>query len=165
MTKLYENAFRAVNISLANELADACRELELSPREVIDAAATKPFGFMPFQPGPGVGGHCIPCDPHYLLWQLRARQVYMPLVERAMTAIALRPSQVVERAADVISHDHSARLARLADPGRRGQLQAGRRGRPRVVGARPHRRAFAGAAPRSSTTTRSSRSSTPPRGR
>ena len=72
MTKLYENVFRAVNISLANELADACRELSLSPREVIGAAATKPFGFMPFRPGPGVGGHCIPCDPHYLMWQLKA---------------------------------------------------------------------------------------------
>jgi nucleotide sugar dehydrogenase len=111
MTKLYENVFRAVNISLANELADACRELALSPREVIDAAATKPFGFMPFRPGPGVGGHCIPCDPHYLVWQLRARQVHMPLVERAMTAIALRPAQVVERAADVMSKEHSRGLA------------------------------------------------------
>jgi UDP-N-acetyl-D-glucosamine dehydrogenase len=111
MTKLYENVFRAVNISLANELADACRELSLSPREVIGAAATKPFGFMPFRPGPGVGGHCIPCDPHYLIWQLRARQVHMPLVERAMTAIALRPSQVAERAADVISQDHKRGVA------------------------------------------------------
>ena len=106
MTKLYENVFRAVNISLANELADACRELELSPREVIDAAATKPFGFMPFRPGPGVGGHCIPCDPHYLIWQLRARKVHLPLVEQAMTAIALRPAHVVARAAEVMSHVH-----------------------------------------------------------
>ena len=71
MTKLLENTFRAVNIALANEFAEACRALDLAVLEVINAAATKPYGFMPFFPGPGVGGHCIPCDPHYLLWQLR----------------------------------------------------------------------------------------------
>ena len=71
MTKLVENTFRAVNIALANEFADICQELDMEVMDVIDAAATKPYGFMPFIPGPGVGGHCIPCDPHYLLWQLR----------------------------------------------------------------------------------------------
>ena len=70
MTKLLENTYRAVNIALANEFSDAATELGVDVIEVIGAAATKPYGFAPFYPGPGVGGHCIPCDPHYLLWQL-----------------------------------------------------------------------------------------------
>lgn len=94
MTKLLENTFRAVNIALANEFSDAARELNVDVVEVIGAAATKPYGFMPFWPGPGVGGHCIPCDPHYLLWQLRARRVTAPLIEAAMTGISTRPRQV-----------------------------------------------------------------------
>jgi nucleotide sugar dehydrogenase len=107
MTKLYENIFRAVNITLANEMAEACRSLTLSPTEVVDAATTKPYGFMPFTPGPGVGGHCIPCDPHYLLWQLRPRHASMPLVERAMSGIAMRPLQVADRASELLSREHS----------------------------------------------------------
>lgn len=102
MTKLYENIFRAVNLTLANEIAEAAGVLGLSAPEIIDAAATKPYGFMPFHPGPGVGGHCIPCDPHYLLWQLRPHHS-MPLVERAMTGIAQRPRRVAERAAEVLA--------------------------------------------------------------
>jgi nucleotide sugar dehydrogenase len=97
MTKLYENTFRAVNISLANEMADISGMLGLNITEVIEAAATKPYGFMPFRPGPGIGGHCIPCDPHYLLWQLRQERLRAPLIETAMTAIAHRPLQVVQR--------------------------------------------------------------------
>jgi len=69
--KLLENTFRSVNIALANELALACRALQVDPWEVIEAAATKPFGFMPFYPGPGTGGHCIPLDPLYLSWKVR----------------------------------------------------------------------------------------------
>jgi UDP-N-acetyl-D-glucosamine dehydrogenase len=69
--KLLENTFRSVNIALANELAFACRKIGVDPWEVIDAAATKPFGFMPFYPGPGIGGHCIPVDPLYLSWKIR----------------------------------------------------------------------------------------------
>jgi UDP-N-acetyl-D-glucosamine dehydrogenase len=103
MTKLYENTFRAVNISMANEFADISRGLGLDITEVIDAAATKPYGFMPFRPGPGVGGHCIPCDPHYLLWQLRADRVSAPLIETAMTSVAARPAQVVRRAGEVLA--------------------------------------------------------------
>ncbi|MFI9030666.1 nucleotide sugar dehydrogenase [Streptomyces sp. NPDC053560] len=98
MSKLWENTFRAVNIALANELADHCLDLGLAPLSVIEAAATKPYGFMPFYPGPGVGGHCIPCDPHYLLWQLRGRRAASPLVDTAMTAIAGRPAQMAGRA-------------------------------------------------------------------
>ncbi len=100
--KLLENTFRAVNIAFVNEFADACQELGLDVVEVIDAAATKPFGFMPFYPGPGVGGHCVPCDPHYLLWQLRARRASLPLTESAMSAIALRPRKVAARAREVL---------------------------------------------------------------
>lgn len=71
LAKLYENVFRNVNIALANEFALMCRHLGVGAREVIDAAATKPFGFMPFYPGPGIGGHCIPVDPLYLSWKMR----------------------------------------------------------------------------------------------
>lgn len=102
LTKLLENSFRAVNIALANEFADVAHELGLDVMEVINAAATKPYGFMPFYPGPGVGGHCIPCDPHYLLWQLRARRAHSPVMEAAMTAIAGRPRRVIARVREVL---------------------------------------------------------------
>ncbi|MCK5757084.1 MAG: nucleotide sugar dehydrogenase [Mycobacterium sp.] len=102
MAKLLENTFRAVNIALANEIADAARELQVDVVEVIEAAATKPYGFMPFFPGPGVGGHCIPCDPHYLLWQLRARRVTSPVVDAAMNAISARPRAVAARAERIL---------------------------------------------------------------
>ena len=69
--KLLENTFRAVNIGMANEMARLCYALNIDTWEVIRAAATKPFGFMPFYPGPGIGGHCIPLDPHYLSWKAR----------------------------------------------------------------------------------------------
>lgn len=102
MTKLWENTFRAVNIALANEFAENCRTLGIDPIPVIEAAATKPYGFMPFYPGPGVGGHCIPCDPHYLLWQLRAERTASPVIEAAMTAIAGRPGMVVRRVRELL---------------------------------------------------------------
>jgi UDP-N-acetyl-D-glucosamine dehydrogenase len=102
MAKLLENTFRAVNIALANEVADACKVLDLDVMEVIRGAASKPYGFMPFYPGPGVGGHCIPCDPHYLLWQLRRHRLATPVIEHAMAGIAARPGKVVERARAVL---------------------------------------------------------------
>jgi UDP-N-acetyl-D-glucosamine dehydrogenase len=110
LTKLYENTFRAVNISLANEFADISRALRLDIAEVIRAAATKPYGFLPFWPGPGVGGHCIPCDPHYLLWQLREQRVAAPMIETAMGLVARRPGQVVHRAAEILAQ-HGKTLA------------------------------------------------------
>jgi UDP-N-acetyl-D-glucosamine dehydrogenase len=110
MTKLWENTFRAVNIALANEFAEDCRGLGLDPSPIIEAAATKPYGFMPFYPGPGVGGHCIPCDPHYLLWQLRAKRISSPLIDAAMTAIAGRPRQVVRRVRELLA-DRSLSLS------------------------------------------------------
>lgn len=103
MTKLLENTFRAVNIAMANEFAEACRALNLPVDEVIDSAATKPFGFMPFTPGPGVGGHCIPCDPHYLLWQLSRHKVSLPLIEQAMSNISQRPIHTADRCREVLS--------------------------------------------------------------
>ena len=71
MTKLLENTFRAVNIALVNEFADICGALNIPVMDVIDAAGTKPFGFMRFNPGPGWGGHCIPLDPFYLAWKAK----------------------------------------------------------------------------------------------
>jgi UDP-N-acetyl-D-glucosamine dehydrogenase len=109
MTKLYENTFRAVNIAFANEMAGASRSYGLDPIEITRAAATKPYGFMPFYPGPGVGGHCIPCDPHYLLQGLRERRAYAPVTERAMKSIAMRPTAVVCRAVDMLAEDGVAR--------------------------------------------------------
>ncbi|WP_041782188.1 nucleotide sugar dehydrogenase [Mycolicibacterium chubuense] len=103
MTKLLENTFRAVNIALANEFADAATELGIDVIEVISAASTKPYGYMPFYPGSGVGGHCIPCDPHYLLWQMRARRRNSPVVDAAMAAIAARPRAVFGRAVRVLA--------------------------------------------------------------
>jgi UDP-N-acetyl-D-glucosamine dehydrogenase len=104
-TKLYENIFRAVSLALANEFADACGALNLDPIEVTLAAGTKPYGFLGAFPGPGVGGHCIPCDPHYLLWQLARQGRRSPLIEQAMTSIRLRPDRVAERARDVLAAD------------------------------------------------------------
>ena len=103
MTKLLENTFRAVNIALVNEFAEICQVMGMNVIDVIDAAATKPYGFMPFVPGPGVGGHCIPCDPQYLLWQLRRERLSTPVIEQAMAAIAGRPHRVVARICDALS--------------------------------------------------------------
>lgn len=103
MAKLLENTFRAVNIALANEVADICGQLGLEAMEVAEAAATKPYGYLPFFPGPGAGGQCIPCDPHYLRWQLRGRRVPSPVVDAAMAALAARPAAVARRAREVLA--------------------------------------------------------------
>jgi UDP-N-acetyl-D-glucosamine dehydrogenase len=104
MAKLLENTFRMVNIALVNELATLCAEQEIDVWEVIRAAATKPFGFMPFYPGPGVGGHCIPLDPTYLAWQSR-RDTGRPfrLVETAQDINAHMPSYVAGRVIEALS--------------------------------------------------------------
>ena len=83
LTKLLENIFRSVNIALVNELAQLCDRMNIDVWEVIDAAATKPFGFMPFKPGPGLGGHCIPVDPFYLTWKAREYGFYTEFIELA----------------------------------------------------------------------------------
>ena len=83
LTKLLENIFRSVNIALVNELAQLCDRMDIDVWEVVDAAATKPFGFMPFKPGPGLGGHCIPIDPFYLTWKAREYGFYTEFIELA----------------------------------------------------------------------------------
>ncbi len=83
LTKLLENIFRSVNIALVNELAQLCDRMGIDVWEVVDAAATKPFGFMPFSPGPGLGGHCIPIDPFYLTWKAREFGFYTEFIELA----------------------------------------------------------------------------------
>jgi nucleotide sugar dehydrogenase len=114
LTKLYENIFRAVTLALANEVSDVCGTLGLDPIEVTLAAATKPYGFLAPLPGPGVGGHCIPCDPHYLLWQLRGTNRPTPLIDQAMQSIHARPSRVVDRAAEILEdHGHSLAGAKV----------------------------------------------------
>ncbi len=83
LTKLLENIFRSVNIALVNELAQLCARMGIDVWEVVDAAATKPFGFMSFKPGPGLGGHCIPVDPFYLTWKAREYGFYTEFIELA----------------------------------------------------------------------------------
>jgi UDP-N-acetyl-D-glucosamine dehydrogenase len=101
--KLFENTFRSVNIALANELALACRAIEVDPWEVIDAAATKPFGFMPFYPGPGTGGHCIPLDPHYLSWRVRMHGFETRFIALADEVNRSMPRHVVGTVADALN--------------------------------------------------------------
>ena len=97
MVKLLENTFRSVNIGLVNEVALMCDRLKIDVWEIIDAANTKPFGFMPFYPGPGLGGHCIPIDPHYLSWKLKSLNYYARFIELAGDINSHMPEYVVER--------------------------------------------------------------------
>ena len=99
MVKLLENTFRAVNIGLVNEVALMCDRLGLSVWEVINASATKPFGFMKFTPGPGIGGHCIPLDPHYLSWKLKTLNFYSRFIELAGEINSKMPEYTVEKLA------------------------------------------------------------------
>jgi UDP-N-acetyl-D-glucosamine dehydrogenase len=103
MIKLLENTFRAVNIGLVNELALMCEKLGLDVWEVIDGAATKPFGFMRFYPGPGIGGHCIPLDPHYLAWKLRTLNYSARFIELASEINGHMPEVVVRRATAMLN--------------------------------------------------------------
>ncbi len=101
--KLLENTFRAVNVALANELALMCRHLGVDVWEVIQAAATKPFGFMPFYPGPGLGGHCIPIVPHYLAWKLKTLGYEARFIALADEVNAAMPAHVVGLVADALN--------------------------------------------------------------
>jgi UDP-N-acetyl-D-glucosamine dehydrogenase len=98
--KLLENTFRAVNIGMANEMARLCYALNIDTWEVIRAAATKPFGFMPFYPGPGIGGHCIPLDPHYLLWKARQHGFDSRFIGLAEEVNSRMPDHVVQLVSD-----------------------------------------------------------------
>ncbi|MEM9951586.1 MAG: nucleotide sugar dehydrogenase [Chloroflexota bacterium] len=103
MVKLLENTFRAVNIGLVNEMALMCDKLGIDVWEVIHAAATKPFGFMPFYPGPGLGGHCIPVDPHYLSWKLKTLNYNARFIELASEINTSMPLYVVDKIADALN--------------------------------------------------------------
>jgi len=103
LVKLYENVFRNVNIALANEFALICRRLGVSSREVIDAAATKPFGFMPFYPGPGIGGHCIPVDPLYLSWKMRRNGYEARFIALADEINRAMPAHVVSLVVEALN--------------------------------------------------------------
>jgi UDP-N-acetyl-D-glucosamine dehydrogenase len=105
LTKLLENIFRSVNIALVNELAQLCDRMGIDIWEVVDAAATKPFGFMPFWPGPGVGGHCIPVDPYYLVWRARQFGVADRFIELAADINGSMPAHVAELVASALSRD------------------------------------------------------------
>src|SRR4051812_1879953 len=100
LVKVYENTFRMINIALANELAQACEKLGIDVWGVIDAAATKPFGFMKFTPGPGLGGHCIPLDPHYLAWKMRTLSYTTRMIEVASEINTEMPEYVVAKVSD-----------------------------------------------------------------
>ncbi|HST59622.1 MAG TPA: nucleotide sugar dehydrogenase [Longimicrobium sp.] len=114
LTKVYENTFRMINIALANELAQACDKLGVDVWEVIDAAATKPFGFMKFTPGPGLGGHCIPLDPHYLSWKMRTLAFKTRMIELASEINSEMPQFVVQKVADCLNdHGKAVRGSRV----------------------------------------------------
>lgn len=114
MVKLLENTFRAVNIGLVNEVAIMCSKLDLNVFEVIEAAATKPFGFMPFWPGPGLGGHCIPIDPLYLSWKLKSMNYQARFIELADAINSAMPGHVVSRVQDALNdHGKALRNARV----------------------------------------------------
>ena len=105
LVKVYENTFRMINIALANELAQACEKLGIDVWGVIDAAATKPFGFMKFTPGPGLGGHCIPLDPHYLAWKMRTLSYTTRMIELASDINTEMPAYVVNKVTDVLNEN------------------------------------------------------------
>jgi UDP-N-acetyl-D-glucosamine dehydrogenase len=106
MVKLLENTFRMINIGLANEMALMCDRMGINVWEVIDAAATKPFGFMPFYPGPGLGGHCIPIDPFYLSWKTKQAGIEARFIELAGYINGQMPHFVVDKIQNALN-DHS----------------------------------------------------------
>ena len=108
MVKLLENTFRAVNIGLVNEMALMCDKLGVDVWEVIHAAATKPFGFMPFYPGPGLGGHCIPVDPHYLSWKLKTLNYNARFIELASEINTSMPYYVIDKVTDALNEQERA---------------------------------------------------------
>jgi UDP-N-acetyl-D-glucosamine dehydrogenase len=108
MVKLLENTFRAINIGLVNEMALMCAKLDVDVWEVIEAAGTKPYGFMKFTPGPGIGGHCIPIDPLYLSWKLKSLNYTARFIELADAINSHMPEYVVTLVADALNEDRKA---------------------------------------------------------
>lgn len=103
MEKILENTYRNVNIGLVNEIGRLCNEMGISVWEVIEAASTKPYGFTPFYPGPGLGGHCIPLDPYYLSWKAREYGFHTTLIENSMVINDGQPEYCVERAMEILN--------------------------------------------------------------
>ena len=137
LSKLLENVFRSVNIALVNELAILCDRMGVDIWEVVEAAATKPYGFMSFKPGPGMGGHCLPVDPFYLAWRAREFDQPTEFIELAGEVNQRMPYFCVEKIGRALN-DHSQPDQRLADRGGRRLVQS-RRGRPsRVAWAQDH---------------------------
>lgn len=109
ITKLFENTYREVNIALANEMAVVCHDFDIDPWEVLRAAGSKPFGFTPFRPGPGTGGHCIPTDPQYLAWRVRGKVGrQFRLLETASDINQRMPPYVSQRAAEILNNEGKA---------------------------------------------------------
>ena len=108
MAKLLENTFRSVNIGLVNEMALMCDQMGLDVWEIVDAAATKPFGFMPFYPGPGLGGHCIPVDPHYLSWKAKTYEFHARFIELASEINGSMPEYVLGKIIDALNQHQKA---------------------------------------------------------
>ena len=114
MAKLHENTFRAVNIGYVNELSIICHTLGIDVWEVVDAAATKPFGFMPFYPGPGIGGHCIPLDPHYLAWRARKEGFVTRFINLADQVNSDMPRHIATRTMELLNErERSMRGSRI----------------------------------------------------
>jgi UDP-N-acetyl-D-glucosamine dehydrogenase len=108
LVKLLENTFRSVNIAMVNEMAIVCDKLGVDVFEVIEAAATKPFGFMKFTPGPGIGGHCIPLDPHYLAWKMRTLNYKTRFIDLAGEINSAMPDVVVRKVADALNDEEKS---------------------------------------------------------
>lgn len=108
MEKIYENTFRHINIALANEMAILCQKMGIDVWEVIDAAKTKPYGFMPFYPGPGLGGHCIPIDPFYLTWKAREYNYHTRLIELAGEINNSMPDFVINRTMEILNQERKS---------------------------------------------------------
>jgi UDP-N-acetyl-D-glucosamine dehydrogenase len=108
LVKVYENTFRMINIALVNELAQVCERLDVDVWGVVEAAGTKPFGFMKFTPGPGLGGHCIPLDPHYLSWKMRTLAFRTRMIELASEINAEMPGFVVRKVAEALNEERKA---------------------------------------------------------
>lgn len=120
MTKLYENCQRMVCAAYSNEMADACEALGINAFEVSQAAASKPFGYLPFRPGPGIGGHCIPVNPYYLL-----STCSMPLLEHATTMSWQRPADIAMRFANSLQHEKKITSAAVTNSARLRVLVVG----------------------------------------
>jgi len=105
LVKVFENSFRSINVGLANELAIICHLLNVDVWEIVEAASTKPFGFMPFYPGPGLGGHCIPVDPNYLSWKMRTLKYKTRFIELATEVNTQMPAWVVHRAMELLNDE------------------------------------------------------------